>query len=198
MAAVVRTDSCGKKSLWKGRSYNDRNPLERQFIELSRREEIWQTRRDQERSLLYRLAAVLLGIGTIVFGLIAYQWYQNWRLAVSETARAEHGLNVLRDKHKLTLRFEVARALTDIGKTLAGIGTGSIADRKIAFQRLDALRDLLSDDLEVKQLLADERLTALRPYRGGIGGGHKGARIPDPGAGDSAEGSSSESRDRGP
>jgi hypothetical protein len=183
-ASVIEWDRSGQskealvreESLEEGRGYNDRNPLERKFIELSRREEIWRTRRDQERGMRYRLAAVVLGVGALMTGLMAYQWYRNAMLAGQETerakeasvraeqesARAEQGFMILQDKHKLTTRFEVARALTEIARTLAGVGTGSVAERKIAFQRLDALRELLSDDPEVKRLLADDRLAGLR------------------------------------
>jgi hypothetical protein len=185
---VIAWDKAGRPTaqlqsgdaLEEARSYNDRNPSERLFVELSRREEILQNKRGQERRRLYFLAAVVLGVGTLVFGIMAYKWYHNAQLATlneqmagAEMVRAQDQETLARRQGELAEKrrdvLEYRQQLSEVlalVRTLAVIGGGSVAEREIAFQRLDAFRKQSADSPKVKWFFENEagRLDTIRAH----------------------------------
>jgi hypothetical protein len=153
----------GGDALEEARSYNDRNPSERLFVESSRREEILQNKRDQERKKLYFLAAIVLGAGALVFGVMAYKWYQSARFARRQEDLAQRKTSFAEMQKTLAVRrqkaFEYRQQLTEVlalVRTLAVIGGGSVAEREIAFQRLNAFRKRSADSPRVKEFFESE------------------------------------------
>jgi len=160
------------------RSYGDRNALERQFIDESRRKEIWQNERNRLLKYVFAVLAVVALTGLLCTGISAYMWYLNALnakrdrdLAKAQEAIAKQQKSIAQEKSELAEerrkvledRQRLAEMLSLV-RTLAVIGTGSDAEREIAFQRLDAYKEKLSGTPEIGKLFKDEgqRLESIR------------------------------------
>ncbi len=169
-------------ALEEARDYNDRNPIERLFVELSRREEILRSKRDQERKKLAFLAAIVALLGMLIVGVMAYKWYQSATLATANESVAEAQMEqatlaeqwALFQRSLAERRGEILQQKQQLSeilalvRTLAVIGGGSVAEREIAFQRVDAFRKRAADSPKIKWFFdeAGAQLDAIRSHPG--------------------------------
>ena len=68
-------------ALDEARTYNDLNPMERQFIEASRRQEIWNSERNRRQKYLFGCFAAVLLAGLLGTGIFAWKSNSNWKRA---------------------------------------------------------------------------------------------------------------------
>jgi hypothetical protein len=162
--AVIAWDRDGRsrdallreEALEEARWYNDRNPLEREFIELSGREEILRARRVQEKSLQYLLAAVVLGICATLILLMLARSYYNWLRAESQGKLAEQQAERAKKQEKLAIdrvdwlqQMQVSVGRRDLSRTLGEVALAHPGERPILVRRLFSLNVQFSNDQAV-------------------------------------------------
>jgi hypothetical protein len=146
------------EALNEARFYSALNPIERQFIEESRREEIWLSEKNKWLKYVFGALAGVALAGLLGTSISAYQWQVKGREAAENAKRADQQ-SQLAKKHadQLEEKQQFSEAITLIRSlclSAAETGTGSEAERDIAFKRLEMTRKLATKQGEIGRLYA--------------------------------------------